>query len=123
MCHQVLDFGILAPLLHADKWHAHLTPAHFPNAPYIHARLLIQTLATYTIYPCVLRAAAIAIEKVPVKLQANLDKAGPMRTAWQLFKDLVEKRLQVPGAPVGPFEPLICSNLFVSALSPTGCRR
>ncbi|KAJ7231078.1 hypothetical protein C8J57DRAFT_182243 [Mycena rebaudengoi] len=118
MCRQVLDFGILAPLLRADKWHAHLTPAHFPNAPYIHARLLIQTLATYTIYPCVLRAAAIAIEKVPVKLQANLDKAGPMRAAWQLFKDLVEKRLQVPGAPVGPFEPLICSNLFCPLVSP-----
>ncbi|KAJ6624717.1 hypothetical protein B0H10DRAFT_716381 [Mycena sp. CBHHK59/15] len=118
MCRQALEFGILAPLLHADKWHTHLTPAHFPNVPYIHSRLLIQTLATYTIYPCVLRAAAIAIKKIPVKLQANLDKAGPMRAAWKQFKDVVQKRLQVPGAPVGPFDLLICSNLFCPLLSP-----
>ncbi|KAJ7453469.1 hypothetical protein FB451DRAFT_1281360 [Mycena latifolia] len=118
MCRQALEFGILAPLLRADKWHTHLTPAHFPNVPYIHSRLLIQTLATYTIYPCVLRAAAIAIEKVPVKLQANLDKAGPMRAAWKQFKDVVQMRLQVPGAPVGPFDILICSNLFCPLLSP-----
>jgi hypothetical protein len=118
MCRQALEFGILAPLLRADKWHAHFTPAHFPNVPYIHSRLLIQTLATYTIYPCVLRAAAIAIEKVPRKLQSNLDKAGPMREAWKRFKDVVQMRLQVPGAPVGPFEPLICSNLFCPLVSP-----
>jgi hypothetical protein len=117
MCRQVLEFGILAPLLRADKWHAHLTPAHFPNVPYIHSRLLIQSLATYTVYPSVLRAAATAIEMVPVKLQANLDKAGPMRAAWQQFKDVVQRRLRVPGAPVGPFDRVICSNLFVSVLS------
>jgi hypothetical protein len=117
MCRQALEFGILAPLLRADKWHTHFTPAHFPNVPYIHSRLLIQTLATYTIYPCVLRAAAIAIEKVPRKLQANLDKEGPMREAWKQFKDVVQMRLQVPGAPAGPFEPLICSNLFGGVLS------
>ncbi|KAJ7818104.1 hypothetical protein B0H14DRAFT_3147984 [Mycena olivaceomarginata] len=118
MCRQVLELGILAPLLRADKWHTHLTPAHFLNVPYIHSRLLIQTLATYTIYPCVLRAAAIAIEKVPVKLQAKLDEAGPMREAWQQFKDVVQRRLQVPGAPVGPFESLRCSNLFCLLPSP-----
>jgi hypothetical protein len=88
MCRQALEFGILAPLLRADKWHTRLTPAHFPNVPYIHSRLLIQTLATYTIYPTVLRAAATSIENVPIKLQANLDKAGPMRGAWGQFKIL-----------------------------------
>ncbi|KAF7341879.1 hypothetical protein MSAN_02043500 [Mycena sanguinolenta] len=118
LCRQVLDFGILAPLLRADKWHAHLTPAHFPNVPYIHSRLLIQTLATYTIYPSVLRAAATAIEMVPVKLQANLDKAGPMREAWQQFKDVVQRHLRIPGAPVGPFDRVICSNLFCPLVSP-----
>ncbi|KAF8188819.1 hypothetical protein K438DRAFT_1764078 [Mycena galopus ATCC 62051] len=118
MSRQVLEFGILAPLLRADKWHTRLTPAHFPNAPYIHSRLLIQTLATYTIYPCVLRAAAIAIEKVPVKLQAHLDKSGPMRAAWNQFKDVVRKRLEIPGAPEGPFDLLTCSNLFCPLLSP-----
>jgi len=117
MCRQALEFGILAPLLRADKWHTHFTPAHFPNVPYIHARLLIQTLATYTIYPCVLRAAAIAIKQVPGKLQANLDKAGPMKKAWNQFKDVVQGRLQVPGAPAGPFDRLICSNLFVDVFS------
>ncbi|KAF9073485.1 hypothetical protein BDP27DRAFT_280567 [Rhodocollybia butyracea] len=118
MCRQCLDFGILAPLLRADKWHTRLTPAHFPSVPYIHARLLVQTLATYTIYPCVLRAAAVAIEKVPTKLGANLDKAGPMKLAWKQFKDVVQARLQVPGAPVGPFEPLVCSNFFCPLTSP-----
>ncbi|KAJ7215723.1 hypothetical protein C8J57DRAFT_1396662 [Mycena rebaudengoi] len=117
-CRQALEFGILPPLLRADRWHTHLTPARFLNVPYIHSRLLIQTLATYTIYPCVLRAAVIAIEKVPGELQANLDKAGPMRAAWEQFKDMVQMRLQVPGAPVGPFEPLICSNLLCPLLSP-----
>ena len=117
MCRQALEFGILAPLLRADKWHPHFTPAHFPNVPYIHSRFLIQTLATYTIYPCVLRAAAIAIKKVPGKLQTNLDKAGPMKEAWKQFKDVVQRRLQVPGAPAGPFDRLICSNLFVDVFS------
>ncbi|KAJ7754397.1 hypothetical protein DFH07DRAFT_773788 [Mycena maculata] len=116
MCRQALEFGILTPLLRADKWHTRLSPAHFPLVPYIHSRLLIQTLATYTIYPCVLRAAAMAIEKVPIKLQANLDKAGPMRAAWEQFKGVVQRRLQVPGAPVGPFDLLRCSNLFVGVL-------
>jgi hypothetical protein len=116
MCRQALEFGILAPLLRADKWHTRLTPAHFPNVPYIHSRLLIQTLTTYTIYPCVLRAATVAIDKVPVKLQAHLDKSGPMKVAWAQFKDVVQKRLQVPGAPVGPFDPA-CSNLFVGVFS------
>ncbi|KAJ7434634.1 hypothetical protein B0H11DRAFT_2117149 [Mycena galericulata] len=118
MCRQVLEFGILAPLLRADKWHAHLTPIHFPNVPYIHSRLLIQTLATYTIYPSVLRAAATAIEMVPSKLQADLDQAGPMRAAWQQFKDVVQRRLRVPGAPLGPFNRVICTNLFCPLLSP-----
>ncbi|KAJ7246129.1 hypothetical protein B0H12DRAFT_1126891 [Mycena haematopus] len=118
MCRQVLELGILAPLLRADKWHAHLTPAHFPHVPYIHSRLLIQTLATYTIYPCVLRAAAVAIEKVPAKLQEKLDKAGPMRPAWKEFKGVVQRHLQVPGAPVGPFDSLTCSNLFCPLPSP-----
>ncbi|KAJ7191565.1 hypothetical protein GGX14DRAFT_481330 [Mycena pura] len=118
MCRQALEFGILAPLLRADKWHTHLTPKHFPNAPYIHSRLLIQILATYTIYPCVLRAAVIAIEKVPVKLQAKLDKTGPMRAAWKQFKDEVQMRSQVPGAPAGPSDSLICSNLFCPLPSP-----
>ncbi|KAJ7182351.1 hypothetical protein C8R43DRAFT_1228809 [Mycena crocata] len=112
MCRQAFDLGILAPLLRADKWHTRLSPAHFPNVPYIHSSFLIQTLATYTIYPCVLRAAAITIQKVPSKLQANLDKSGPMRKAWSDFKDVVRRRLEVPGAPSAPFEPSICSNLF-----------
>ncbi|KAJ7673860.1 hypothetical protein DFH06DRAFT_750834 [Mycena polygramma] len=118
MCRQVFESGILVPLLRADKWHSHLSPAHFPDVPYIHSGFLIQTLATCTIYPAVLSAAAAAIEMVPAKLQANLDAAGPMKAAWQQFKDVVQRRLQVPGAPVGPFNRAICSNLFCPLLSP-----
>ncbi|KAE9385112.1 hypothetical protein BT96DRAFT_928960 [Gymnopus androsaceus JB14] len=119
MCRQALDFGILPPLLRADKWHRQLTPAHFLRVPHIHVQCLIQTLATYTIYPCVLRAAAIAIEKVPAKLGANLDEGGPMKPAWKQFKRVDKERIQVPGAPAGPFKPLICSNFFCPMTSPS----
>ncbi|KAJ7642185.1 hypothetical protein FB45DRAFT_366128 [Roridomyces roridus] len=112
---QVLSFGILAPLLRADKWHKHLTPKHFPGAPYIHVGLLIQILATYTIYPSVLHSAVVAIEEVPVKLQNRLDKAGPMTSAWKTFKNVVESRSKIPGAPPRPFDISRCSNLSCSA--------